>query len=154
MDEQANCTFQEKIEKIKKQCDFDFIKLAFLQKPNGNEKAAPIYVSGNISMRYLRIVIQTRIGLAGQVAKTGRPAFIIDAEKEIKPEEVQQYPIIMAENLNSLCALPLFQHGEVIGVVLAGFRSSNRMTADVIEKFKKEVKHKFRLLDKAGVGKK
>lgn len=141
---QTEDLLQQQIEDIRVACQFDFIKLAFL-KNNGENDKVPVFVSGNTSMRYLRIVIQTRMGLAGIVSKTGRPAFIYDAETEISEEDRFRYPIIMAEGLKSLGALPLFKNGEVVGVVLAGFRSPDKMTDDLIELFKKEVAEKIDL---------
>src|SRR5690625_822984 len=146
MDEKINNTFQDKIEKIRSRCTFDFIKLAFFQMPKNCKQVKQVYASGNISKRYLRMVIQTRIGLAGQVMKTGRPAFVIDVDKEIKPHNLQQYPIIMAEGLKSLGAVPLFESNQVIGVVLAGFRTSNKMTEERIHRFITKVKHEFKSL--------
>lgn len=142
MNDQLN--FQEKIERIKERCAFDFINLAFFNAHIGSK---PAYVSGNKSTRYLRIVLQKRKGLAGQVIKTGRPAFVIDVEKEIMPEDFQDYPIIMAEGLKSLGALPLFEGNQVIGVVLAGFRTINKMTEELIQCFKHGVKQEFASLD-------
>lgn len=134
---------QGKIEKIKSVCDFDFILLCFLQDENHPSKWKQVYASGNRSSRYMRIVVQKRIGLTGLAMKTGRPHFIINAEKEIQKKELTQYPIIMAEKLKSLGAVPLLANNQVIGVLLAGFRSVNQMTDGCIEKFKNEVHRHF-----------
>src|SRR5699024_1098781 len=133
---------QHIVEEIRHTCAFDFIKLALLKHKNESDQL-PVIVSGNTSMRYLRIVVQTRMGLAGIVSKTGRPAFIYDAETEINEEDRFRYPIIMAEGLKSLGALPLLKDGEVIGVVLAGFRGPHQMTEGLIASFKKEVYEKI-----------
>lgn len=138
---------QNKIESIRNQCEFDFIKLAFFQRYEMDINTKSVYASGNRSMRYMRIVLQTRIGLAGQVLKTGRPAFVINVDEEIKQSDFHKYPIIMAEGLKSLGALPLFKEEQVIGVLLAGFRTKNKMTYEIIERFKSEVKSEFGSLE-------
>ena|SRR5690625_3911607 len=143
MNEQYDNTFQLKIEKIRERCTFDFINLAFLRVLHQRKEEKLVYASGNTSSRYLRIVLQSRKGLAGQVIKTGRPAFITDVDKEIKSENLQNYPIIMAEGLKSLCALPLFEDENVVGVVLAGFRTSNKMSQELIQQFTYEVRQAF-----------
>lgn len=147
MDTRLDTTIQNKIENIRKRCEFDFIKLAFFQGREMDRNIKPVYASGNRSMRYMRIVLQTRKGLAGQVLKTGRPAFVINVDEEIKQTDFHQYPIIMAEGLKSLGALPLFEESKVIGVILAGFRTKNKMTNELIERFKSEVKLEFGSLE-------
>src|SRR5690625_2256952 len=147
MNEQLSSIFQKKIEKVRNQCKFDFIKLALFQPSIFNSDVHPVYASGNTSKRYMRIVIQTGKGLAGQVMKTGRPAFVVNVDKEIKWKDMHQYPIIMAEGLKSLGALPVFKNNQVIGVVLAGFRKTNKMTDELIEQFKNEVNQEFEFLE-------
>lgn len=134
---------QEKIEEIRVRCNFDFIKLALLQQTANYPELKSVYGSGNRSNRYLRIVLQTGKGLAGQVLKTGRPAFIVNVDEEINREDLHHYPIIIAEGLKSLGALPLYDDNRVIGVVLAGFRTSNKMTEELILNFQKEVSNEF-----------
>lgn len=134
---------QEKIEKVRERCQFDFIKLAIVQTVANKHKLKSVYGSGNRSERYLRMVLQTGKGLTGQVLKTGRQAFVKSVDKEINQENYHQYPIIMAEGLKSLGALPLFDGECVFGVVLAGFRENGKMTEEVIDKFNREVKREF-----------
>src|SRR5699024_9927825 len=102
---------QKNIENIRETCRFDFIKVALVETMIDHLSFKHAYASGNVSNRYVRIVLRKRIGLAGLVFKTGRPHYIINADKEITPANMSQYPIIIAEGLKSLGAVPLFyQH--------------------------------------------
>lgn len=134
---------QQNIEYIREVCSFDFIKVTLAKTEIGEHSFNQTYASGNVSNRYVRIVLQKRIGLAGLVYKTGRPHYIVNAAKEITTDQIPQYPIILAEGLKSLGAVPLFDHDHVVGVVLAGFRTANQMTDKTKQQFEREVKRKF-----------
>jgi|SRR5690625_751739 len=134
---------QKNIEEIRQICHFDFIKVTLAETIINEHTFKHAYASGNISNRYVRIVLQKRIGLAGLVFKTGRPHYIVNADKEVTPENMSQYPIILAEGLKSLGAVPLFHDHNVVGAVLAGFRTANQMTEEKKCLFESEVKQKF-----------
>lgn len=134
---------QKNIENIRETCQFDFIKVALVETMIDHFSFKHAYASGNVSNRYVRIVLRKRIGLAGLVFKTGRPHYIINADKEITPANMSQYPIIIAEGLKSLGAVPLFYQHRVVGVVLAGFRTADQMTDHKKVKFEHEVDHYF-----------
>lgn len=134
---------QKTIENIREICEFDFIKVALAETTIGNYTLDAAYASGNVSNRYVRIVLQKRIGLAGLVLKTGRPHYIINADEEITPANMSQYPIILAEGLKSLGAAPIFYQQRVIGSVLAGFRSVDQMTPEKRHLFETEVSERF-----------
>ena len=94
--------------------------------------------------------MKKRIGLAGRVIKTGRPHFITDVAKVIPEEMLEQYPIILAENLKSLRAVPLLNNDEVIGVVLAGYRISGKMSEQTMGQFEHVVNRQFASLCQKG----
>lgn len=144
---------QERIEKIKDKCHFDFIKIAFLQNASNTYEIKSVYGSGNNSKRYLRIILKTGKGVAGQALKTGRPVFIVNVDEEIKRKNLHHYPIIMAEGLKSIGAIPLYEESRVIGVVVAGFRSYNKMTDELIDQFNHRVTKEFSSLFKEMVKK-
>lgn|SRR5690625_3231700 len=134
---------QQNIESIRETCQFDFIKVTLAERLIGNYTFKHAYASGNVSNRYVRIVLRKRIGLAGLVFKTGRSHYIVNADKEITAENMSQYPIIIAEGLKSLGAVPLFYEHRVVGVVLAGFRTADQMTEVKRKTFEREVNHYF-----------
>lgn len=133
----------KKLETIREQLKFDFIKAAFIKTDFAEKHVKSVYALGNNSDRYMRIVLQKRIGLAGLVIKTGRPHYIVNVAKEISPENRLQYPIILAEGLKSLGAVPIFHNREVVGVVLAGFRTFDKMTEQIVEQFEEMVTNEF-----------
>lgn len=132
-----------KMEKVRHYLRFDFIKVAFIETEIEHMKYQPVYALGNRSDKYMRIVLQKRIGLAGLVIKTGRSHYIRNVAEEISPENRLRYPIILAEGLKSLGAVPIFHQHEVVGVVLAGYRTVNKMTESTIAEFENIVKREF-----------
>lgn len=137
---------QSNIEAIRATCKFDFVKIVFATKEFAPNNKKQVYATGNRSDRYMRIVVKKRNCLAGLVFKTGRPHFIINIDEELTNDELIYYPIVIAEKLKSIGAVPIISDDKVIAVVAAGFRSANKMTDDVIECFQQQVTRTFHTL--------
>ncbi len=138
MIKQEEFDFQGAIESIREQHKFDFVGIAMTQSREHHELRWT-FVTGNQSERYRRIVLHSGRGIAGIVFKTGKPMLVENVEHTIPKEELFGYPIIVTEELKSFGAVPLLLDGRVKGVLLVGFRATNRLNSEKFSMFKQHV---------------
>ncbi|MEC0239197.1 GAF domain-containing protein [Paenibacillus dokdonensis] len=119
--------YQEEIDKLRDRFQFDFVSMALVQPAEDRFVLTWQYASGNINERYKRIVLHSGKGIAGIVFKTGKPMFIQNVNADIESGDLFNYPIIVAEQLKSLGAVPLWDGARVMGVLLVGYRAENRL---------------------------
>ncbi|RAP75803.1 GAF domain-containing protein [Paenibacillus montanisoli] len=97
----------------------DFCSLGVLQ---GEERLLYwISASGNRSDRFRQILELPAKGLSGTVLKVGR-AMTFQAESLLTSRQLQDYPIMLAEGLQSVIAVPLLEGSYTTGVLLTGDR--------------------------------
>lgn len=135
--------YQGAIEKLRDRYGFDFTAVALVQPAAERFVLTWQYASGNINDRYKRIVLYSGRGLAGIVFKTGKPELIKSVSSELNAQELFNYPIVVAERLKSLAALPLWSNQRVTGVLLVGFRQDHRMTEDMITMLQDSIGQEF-----------
>lgn len=136
MYEKQKIDFEQAIQSIKDQFQFDFVALALVQPAQFHFVLKWEYVLGNRSDRHRRIVLQTGKGVAGNVFKTGKSLHITNVENELGKEDMFNYPIVVAEGLTSFGATPLYKNGRVEGVLLAAFRThEDIMTPELFNEF-------------------
>ncbi|HIW31837.1 MAG TPA: GAF domain-containing protein [Candidatus Paenibacillus intestinavium] len=131
--QQADRYFQTKIDQIREQFGYHYISLAFAQSAADSFGITWQYASGNLNDRYKRIILQSGKGVAGVVFKTGKPMLVSRVKDELQKEDLFNYPIIVAERLDSLVAIPLFHMERVTGVLLVGYRGKETMTKQTIK---------------------
>ncbi|MBD7908719.1 GAF domain-containing protein [Sporosarcina gallistercoris] len=132
MESQAAFNYQQQVEEIRLAMGCDFVALALVQSEERHFQIRWEFASGNLSQRFRRIVLHSGKGVAGIVFKTGKPIFVPDAHQYYKKEDMYNYPILIAEELESFAAIPLFKYNRVKGILLAGCRKQKCMS---IEKF-------------------
>lgn len=98
-------------------CDFAGIAL---QNSNGTEIRWP-FVSGNTNEKYKHITVRFEKGIAGKVIASGNTISILSFPENIIGKSTD-YPIMLAEKLVSVVAVPLKQNEVAKGVLMAGFR--------------------------------
>ncbi|HJF31128.1 MAG TPA: GAF domain-containing protein [Sporosarcina psychrophila] len=135
--------YQQEIERLKDLFEFDFVALALVQSVESRFAHKWEYVSGNRSNRYRRITLQTGKGIAGHVFKTGKPLFIQDVATTLAPNDLFNYPIVVAEGLKSFGAIPLYKYNRVNGVLLVAYRDDKRMTTETFIEFENNVGPNF-----------
>ncbi|PIC98898.1 GAF domain-containing protein [Sporosarcina sp. P29] len=140
---QVNSNFQLAIDELKETLHADFIGLALVDLKKYHHELKWRYVTGNISLRYRRIVLQSGKGVAGIVFKTGKPMNIENVDANVMDGDLYNYPIVVFEKLKSFGAIPLFRDDHVQGVLLIGYREVDRLTADKFEQFKHAVGPQF-----------
>lgn len=121
--------YQQLIDSIRDQYRIDFISLAFVQSAKLDYVLKWQYASGNINNRYKRVVLQSGKGIAGSVFKSGKPLYIDDISTSIAKDDLFNYPIVIAEELISLAAFPIYENETemVKGVILFGFRTKTNV---------------------------
>lgn len=135
--------FQLVIDELKETLQADFIGLALVDLKKNHHELKWRYVTGNISLRYRRIVLHSGKGVAGIVFKTGKQMKIENVEKCVDESDLYNYPIVVFEKLKSFGAIPLFRDDHVQGVLLIGYREVDRLTTDKFEQFKHVVGPQF-----------
>lgn len=106
----------------------DFAAIAWLD----NELIRWKYASGNRNDRYKRIVLRFGKGIAGKVMSSGRP-MILDSFTPKSGDDPREYPILLAEGLKSIVAVPITTNERVKGVLLVGCREDRQFEEDVVE---------------------
>lgn len=143
MCEKQSFNFEQAIQSIKEQFQFDFVALALVQSAQFRFVLKWEYVLGNRSERYKRIVLQKGKGIAGNVFKTGKPMLIADVEAGLGKRNLFNYPIIVAERLTSFGAVPLYKQGRVEAVLLAAYRGHRKITSQQFSEFEEVVEKIF-----------
>ncbi|GKV69035.1 hypothetical protein NCCP2716_15330 [Sporosarcina sp. NCCP-2716] len=135
--------YLQQVEEIRRVTGCDFVALALVQPEERNFQIRWEYAAGNMSQRYRRIVLQSGKGVAGLVFKTGKPIFAPDAAAYCSASDLYNYPIIVAEQLESFAAIPLFKYNRVKGILLAGCRKKNCMDESRFERLQSLVAPTF-----------
>ncbi|MWV44625.1 GAF domain-containing protein [Paenibacillus sp. HJL G12] len=143
MKNQPNYHYQEEIDKLRERFQFDFVSMAMVQPAEDRFVLTWQYASGNINERYKRIVLHSGKGIAGMVFKTGKPMLIQNVNADIKSRDLFNYPIIVAEQLKSLGAIPLWENSRVQGVLLVGYRTEKRLDQAAFEQFQEKLGMNF-----------
>ncbi|MNO31044.1 GAF domain protein [compost metagenome] len=143
MKDETNFEFQQAIDSLREVFDFDFASIALVQSAADQFVLTWQYVSGNLNNRYKRIVLHSGKGVAGRVFKTGKPMLIANIKTDLELNDLFNYPIIVSEQLQSVCAVPLWKEGRVVGVLLVGFRGEDRITDSLIHEFQQSIDPSF-----------
>ncbi|UOF92070.1 GAF domain-containing protein [Fodinisporobacter ferrooxydans] len=91
-----------------------------------------VYVSGNRNDRYKRILLRPGKGIAGKVAKSGRP-MVIHSFSPKSGDDPREYPILLAENLKSVVGVPITIEDRVFGILLIGSRQERIFAEQDVE---------------------
>ena len=90
-------------------------------------------VSGNISDRLQHMMKKPGSGITGHVIRFGRP-YILDANTPQLDQERQRYPIMLAEKLMCVMAIPISREERIAGVLILGHRQERFYTNDDVRK--------------------
>ncbi|WNS78413.1 GAF domain-containing protein [Domibacillus sp. DTU_2020_1001157_1_SI_ALB_TIR_016] len=124
---------------LKEAVSSDFVAYA-LQRRAGTD-ITWLYALGNRNDKYKRITVRYGKGIAGKVVSTGSP-ISVDAFPHGIHGKALDYPIMLAEQLVSAYAVPLFHTSCPKGVLLIGRRKVRPFTEDekgTVNVFAKEV---------------
>ncbi|WP_160723895.1 GAF domain-containing protein [Bacillus sp. USDA818B3_A] len=108
-------------DQLKIQVSCDFVSLAIQNKLGPDVRWH--YAVGNLNDKYKRISVRFGKGIAGKIISTGSPMEMVNFPEQVTGK-VTDYPIALAEKLNTCYAVPLFFNGVPKGVLLVGNRDS------------------------------
>lgn len=134
--------YVESLRYLKGKFGFDFASIACLVDEQYH-MLSWMYATGNQSRRYRRIVVEAGQGIAGSVFLSGKAMIIQNACQELNEDELLEHPIILAEDLVSEMAVPLWKEGKVKGVLLLAKRTENLITRELFERVLKELENGF-----------
>ncbi len=119
--------FQQQLNDLRVNEGYDFAGVALYEHHNSSAPIKWHYVSGNTNQRYKMIILCKGRGLAGMVMKTGKRMIIDDVASSLSPEDKIKYPILIAEDLTAMVAIPLCYNNQVYGVLLLGQRDGKAL---------------------------
>ena len=125
--------YQLQIEEIRNSLSCDIIALALVEPAENLHVLKWKYISGNVSERITKVVLQSGKGIAGGVFKSGKPLLLSDVSQFAAKGDLFNYPILKLESLKSVGATPLWHSGRVVGVLLGGFREPHLMTPEILQ---------------------
>lgn len=111
----------ESLREIRKKAGFDFAGMASVIHGRSTLlvwRAA----SGNRNKNYLKIVLEPGKGVAGGVFRREKPMVVQDTLLSYSEDEIVHSPILLAEDLRSFAAFPLWQDGKVESILLLAMR--------------------------------
>ena len=135
--------YQLEIDQIRDQFGFDFVALNIVNSIDNSPILKWQYASGNLNNRYQRIVLHPGKGIAGTVFKTGKPMIIKNVDNEVPMNDLLRYPIVVAESLKSIGAVPLWESNRVVGVLLVGFREQYKLTDVIFDELQHSISSGF-----------
>lgn len=90
-------------------------------------------VTGNNTNRHIQMVKRPGNGIAGLVVRHGRPV-IIDGTHPDLAKAKMQYPIMLAEKLEAVLAVPIYRKDTVAGALLGAVRHARVFAPDEVER--------------------
>jgi nitrogen regulatory protein A len=111
----------EVCDQLMKQVGCDFVGLAIQNRVGPDVRWH--YAVGHLNDKYKRINVRFGKGIAGKIISTGTPMMMDNFPDQVTGK-VTDYPIALAEKLNTCYAVPLFFKGVPKGVLLVGNREA------------------------------
>jgi len=105
--------------RLKEMVSCDFVGLAIQNKVGPDVRWH--YAVGNLNDKYKRITVRFGKGIAGKIISTGIPMMMMNFPDHVAGK-ITDYPIALAEKLNSCYAAPIFFNSVPKGVLLIGNR--------------------------------
>lgn len=125
--------WKEQLHKLRRQSGFDFAGMALAVR---TRRTLLVWraASGNRNRNYLKIVLEPGKGIAGGIFQRKRTMIVQDVSTRYDENEIVHTPILLAEDLRSFAAFPLWKEDEVKGVLLFGMRKEKRVTRENYQK--------------------
>lgn len=117
---------------LRRQCGFDFAGLACAIQGR-RTLLTWREASGNRNRNYLKIVLEPGKGIAGGVFQRRKTMVVQNALLQYSENERVHTPILLAEDIQSFVAFPLWKDGEVDAVLMLGMREKDSITRERYE---------------------
>ena len=116
---------------LRRQCGFDFAGLACAIRGR-RTLLTWREASGNRNRNYLKIVLEPGKGIAGGVFQRRKTMVVQNALLQYSESERVHTPILLAEDIQSFAAFPLWKDGEVDAVLMLGMRENDSVTGSAM----------------------
>lgn len=133
---------KEALRTLRRDLGYDFAAFASVTHDH-HSLLSWVSASGNRSDKYRRIVLEPGKGIAGVVYRKGKPIIINDVREKLDHHELVEAPILLAEDLSSLAALPLFFSGKTEGVLLLALRRKVNITEEMYRQITERLQDGF-----------
>lgn len=112
---------------LRKKTGFDFAGIASVIR---GRRTLLVWrtASGNRNSNYLKIVLEPGKGVAGGVFRREKAMIVQNTPLEYNESEIVHSPILLAEDLRSFAAFPLWADGQVEAVLLLAMRREGMVT--------------------------
>ena len=123
----------EELHSLRRLSGFDFAGMASVIRGN---RTLLVWreASGNRNRNYLKIVLEPGKGIAGGVFQRKKAMVVQNTPLQYNESEIVHSPILLAEDLRSFAAFPLWKDDEVDGVLLLGMRHEGMVTRETYER--------------------
>ena len=135
--------YLSKLQQLRRKFGFDMVSLATVISGTRRPLLTWNCATGNLNYDFQRIVLESGKGIAGGVHKSKKVMLIQDAFQEMTGEEIAEHPIILAENLFCVMAVPLWHNADVHAVLLMGYRTANMITEHIFYAIMEELLPSF-----------
>ncbi|MGO4888053.1 GAF domain-containing protein [Anaerobacillus sp. MEB173] len=122
--------FETTLTSLRNQTSSDFSALASFDKVK--REIRWIFVSGNKNERYKKMMLKPGVGIAGKVIRFGH-TIVIDKNVPDLDNQRLNSPIMLAEELCSVVAVPVMVNNKISAVLLVGHRSDREYTENDID---------------------
>ncbi|MCM3784624.1 GAF domain-containing protein [Neobacillus mesonae] len=126
---------EEALYRIHRHINSDFSAIVLLTEPGGRLRV--ISSIGSRSERTGKLAFRPNQGIAQHVFKYGR-SYMIDEASMDRTGLLKTCPLLLAERLSSIIAVPILQHKLPIGLIVTGRRSNFTFSSQDIECAKHE----------------
>lgn len=121
--------WSDSLRTLRQKTRFDFVGMASVIR---DRKTLLLWraASGNRNKNYLKIVLEPGKGIAGGVFRKKQAMVVQDTLQEYDESQIVHSPILLAEDLRSFAAFPLWSEGSVEGVLLLAMRREEPITKE------------------------
>ncbi len=117
------------LQSIREMLSVDFVSIANVLEYNRNLLAYSC-ASGNQNQHFKKIVLEKGHGIIGRAYQEERSIVFLLTEEDRKNPIMAHYPIILAENLKDVMAIPLWRNEHIQAVLVLGYRTNGRITEE------------------------
>ena len=121
--------WHDALQTLRKKTGFDFAGIASVIRDRRTLLVWRL-ASGNRNKNYLKIVLEPGKGVAGGIYRNKRAMVVQDTLQEYDEDEIVHSPILLAEDLRSFAAFPLWAEGDVEGVLLLAMRKKGMVSKE------------------------
>lgn len=139
----------ERLDHFRDELEFEYAAVARVDGRDNRIRYE--HVTGNHTNRHIQMVNRPgNSSIAGLVVRHGRPVVIDDSRPDLA-EMKKQYPIMLAEKLEAVLAVPILHMDAVTGVLLGAVRRRRTFAAEAVKRAEQLAAAMAPILRRSGV---